>query len=183
MTKKYRARHHNDIKRLLAKIRAEESAGADSLPDTRGVLDALNAFGTLEAVVQRPPGGMLCFGPRDYPCPDGAAVLMWHRPPGIGQHGTLGLLGVWAIAEASTTGGPVRVITGTRQVAYANVPFNVESYFYNLRRDFRSYYGRDTSPPTGEGVLLTATYTPAARLSLRHEIAAAVAGWRGAARA
>lgn len=171
--KKVHARHHNDIKRLLAKIRAEEAH--DSTPDTGSVLDALNAFGYLEAVQQRPPGRLQCFGPKAYKCANGSAVLMWHKPPGIGMHRTLGLLGVWAITQADS----VQIITGTRTLAYGKMPFNLESYFYNLRRDFRTYYGNDTNPPDADGrILHTATYTPDSRLALRGQIESVLHQWR-----
>ncbi len=173
--KKYHARHHNDIKRLLAQIRREaDSSGKAPLPDCGAVLDALNAFGALEAIQQRPPGKLLCFGPKAYPCAAGSAVLMWHKPPGIGTHRTLGLLGVWAVMPAQT----IRVIIGERSLAYGDLPFNIESYFYNLRRDFRMYYGADLAPPDAGGILHEAVYTPESRLDLRRIIEETLQDWR-----
>lgn len=169
--KKYRARHHNDIKRLLAQIRREGDAPP---PDTGGVLDALNAFGHLEVIQQKPPGKLLCFGPRAFGCADGSAVLMWHKPTGIGMHRRLGLLGIWAVSD----GAVIRVITGTRALTYGDIPFNIESYFYNLRRDFRTYYGSDTAPPDADGILHTAIYQPENRLDLRQIIQSTLQTWR-----
>ncbi|MFW5691477.1 MAG: hypothetical protein ACOCXZ_03145 [Chloroflexota bacterium] len=143
-------------------------------------LDALDAPGVLDAVVARPPEGLLVYGPLDFAgaadAVEWAGVVVWYRPPGYHNYHTLGLLGVWAQADAAST-----VCVGTRTLRFSAAHYNPESYFHHLKRSFVPYYGAHSAPPAAaaatDAILWQAAYTDDIRLSLRESIERVIAIW------
>jgi hypothetical protein len=141
------------------------------------ILDELNAVGFLDAIQQRPPSSLLCFGSKAVhgAVPDiWSGVVIWYKPPGYHNYKRITLLGVWALGD---TDAP-QIIVGTRTLDYQESFYNAESYFYHLRRDFTTYYGRDASPPGESSRLFVDVYDPARRLELRRELESALMNWR-----
>lgn len=181
--KKQYARHHDDIKRLLAQIRREAAHAGTTHPNTQAgtaaVLDALGALGSLEQIVRRPPGRVQCFGPRslhgndDHRC--WTAVVLWHRLAGFASHRQLDLLGVWAVTDAED--GSIHVIAGTQRLTYTGQPYNREAYFHALRRDFTPYYGKQVPPSPPETTLYAGVYDPSGRIAQRRALDAALHHW------
>lgn len=175
-----RSRKRRELSRLITQ--RKQAVQWEALRRTQAglsrALDNLNAFGLLEDVQRHPPGSLMCFGPKSIhggADPAWVGVVVWMRRPGYHHFDMLSLLGVWAegIAESG------RIIAGTRTLQYTGQPYNAESYFHHLKRDFSLHYGKDVPPPTGAGRLYERVYAPDARLEMRRELEAMIDDWRG----
>ncbi len=130
-------------------------------------LDALNAFGFMEAFQKRP----LCFGPQDVLGDGWIGVVVWCRQSGYYSYKAIDLTGIWAVA---TDGEPL-IILGRRTLQYTAGYYNPESYFHHLRKSFETYYGKDASPP--DNPIFQTLYDPSHRLELRHTLQSHLETW------
>jgi hypothetical protein len=137
------------------------------------VLDGLNALDTLDSLRVNALSRLLSGGPVAVsgaaPAPWVGAV-MWQRAPGYFGYKLLTLYGLWALQPAE---GPVRVLAGTRRLAYALDFYEADAYHKRIRREFALYYNDDGHPPAEPA--WSAQYRAEDRLALRGQAAAALA--------
>ena len=149
-----------------------------NLKDDLGkVLDDLNAWGFLDDQQQAQHRSILCFGPgvfRGYLPMAWVGVVLWHKPRGYYFYDTLGLLGIWAL-RAEPDG--IEVVLGTRELTYVLPFFNAESYYYRIKREFRTFYNDIGSPPARDACRLATCYEPARRLDIRRQIEDELIAW------
>ena len=190
----YDSRYEEILRRIQErKAQAAVQPKQDTLAET---LNAVNALGVLETVKKKPPAALNAYGPKVFRKTLKARLqalsesvdagvqgsywmgaVLWHKPKGYGHYEILSLLGIWAVEEADA----VRLIVGTRQLAFNAPVFNPESYFHHIRRGFTMYYPGEASPPTDQPddtLLYENPYQADERLRLRSEIEAAVQRWR-----
>lgn len=136
------------------------------------ILDALNAWGTLEETRRALAGiTQLINGPKAftssarslYPY---AGAVIWKRAPGYHGYKTLTLIGVWALHDFT----PDRqvapsIVIGIKRLAYRPAFYDAEAYMKLIRRDYTLYYQDDYEPPLDPTA--QQFYTPARRLELR----------------
>lgn len=175
----YKSRKRRELaKAVAARKRALEwGPQRDAQNALSRTLNLLNAYGVLEKVQQNPPGRTLAYGPKAVTSGRDeavyAGVVIWLRRPGYHNYDTLTLLGLWASGDVQTP----HIIAGTRTLKYGGLPYNPESYFRNLSKDFSVYYGKSAPPPTEPARIYAATYDPDKRLEMRQAIAKAITQW------
>ena len=146
----------------------------------RRVLSELDAFGILDRLQRKAPENLLCFGPKlitsplDKPEP-WAGVVVWYRPSGYHNYQRLTLLGIWVEGQHISP----KIIVGRRALRYGDQPYNPESYFYHLQRDFAVYYDGDSGPPNAADSQLIVEYSQTQRIEIRRQIEAIVNQWQG----
>lgn len=174
---------YEDILRRIQQKQAEE-ASQPKQDVLTAALDGLDAMGFLDKVKRRPPEGETAFGPKvfrghaalsqaddkQYWC----GVLVWHKPKGYGQYQTLGLLGIWAVE----VGKAVEIIVGTKTLTFSAPIYNPESYQLQMKRNFKTYYDGEASPPEANERLFHAPYEPGNRLKMRDTLEQVISQWR-----
>jgi hypothetical protein len=166
-----RSRH----RRIRDRLRTASQPPAPRSDALGQALDAVNAWGFLEDLVLRDPKAINCFGPgvfRGLLPVSWVGVCLWYRQRGYYHYRTLHLLGIWAVQAAE-----IRLLVGTKALAYSQPVFNAEAYFFRIQREFRTFYADDGSPPPEADCLYTSSYDPALRLATRQAIETALAGW------
>lgn len=171
---------HERAARALNQQRTRQANAARSVVHSRLLrsLDDLNAYDTLSSLVERPPDGLLVYGPkavtggtiRD----PWAGVVIWSRKAGYHSYQMLTLFGVWAAGDLDAP----EISAGTRTLRFQAAYYNPEAYFFHIRRDFATHYGRDAPPPEIQHREFTAVYATSERLALRQQVEAAAAAWR-----
>jgi hypothetical protein len=165
-------RHRHLRRRIERYLPPTESTVRDDLGDA---LDALGAWGSLEALTERRLAGALTYGPavlRGYLPRTWAGVLLWHRPRGYYGWKTLGLLGIWALRHDDEA---IEIVAGEKALIYSLPHYSPESYHYRIQREFKTFYADDGAPPATAD--LSERFDPAARLALRRAIASYLAAW------
>lgn len=144
----------------------------------RRILDELDAFGVLNRFQRKSTDNLLCFGPKVVTSPlnaidTWAGIVVWYRPSGYHNYHRLTLLGIWVCGDLAAP----QIVMGLRTLRYNEQPYNPESYFYHLQRDFSMYYGNDSGPPDAANIRMTTDYNNARRIEIRQQIASAVNNW------
>ncbi|PJF39265.1 MAG: hypothetical protein CUN54_09095 [Phototrophicales bacterium] len=144
-----------------------------SATQTGVVLDAINAWGYLEDVAAQRHERIHCFGPKTVYGSDSVGVVVWYKQRGPYHYQHIGVLGVWALQVADG----VRIVLGTKSLAFNAPVFNPESYFHHIKRDYSFYYDDDGSPPPESQQRYSAIYDESARLAIRAALQTALRRW------
>ena len=167
--------HHADIMRLMKQIQmSDDDPAVVQEKRLNTTLNAVNAAGYLSDVQRRAPSGLQVFGPKSLQRQGWAGAVLWMKRNGYHTYKMITLLGIWAQMQDED----LYVIVGTRPLLYQAPIYAPDSYFHQIKRDFRLYYGKDAAPPTSATQLYTAPYVPENRLAIRQQIEGALGQWR-----
>ena len=167
--------HHADIMRLMKQLQVSDDDPA-VMQEKRlnATLNAVNAAGYLGDVQRRAPSGLQVFGPKSLQGQGWAGAMLWIKRNGYHTYKMITLLGIWAQIQDNE----LHVIVGTRPLLYQAPIYAPDSYFHQIKRDFRLYYGKDAQPPTSTTHLYNAPYVAENRLVMRQQIEMALGQWR-----
>jgi hypothetical protein len=155
------ARYRDILQRIAASRATPATLGLDA------VLDTLNVLDDLEEMVRRKPPTFFLHGPGVYKGKNWQGVLVWYRRKGWQSYKKLMIFGIWAMQ----TEEHIRIVAGTKTLAYTAAVYTAEAYHTLIKRDFRTYYGDEGSSPDGIEIIYEVHYHPTLRLSLRRALA------------
>jgi hypothetical protein len=152
------------LNEIIARRRAKQLAPQQDI--LARVLDDLNAFDTLETLIERMK---LCYGPKVISGEGRMGVVVWRRPPGYHGYKTLSLIGVWAVLREDQP----QIMVGRKLLAFSAPFYDADAYHKLIRKNYDLYYNDDNQPPTAPS--FSAPYESERRLELRETVKRAVA--------
>ncbi len=165
---------HKPERRRLRRERSPKHIPGDPLGRA---LDEVNAWGLLTAQQEAQHRDITVFGPdvfRGFLPRAWVGVAIWYKQKGYYFYDRIRLLGIWA---QRLDEGHIEILSGRRSLHYALPFFNAESYYYRIRREFRTVYKDDGRPPPTPVCPYTSPWDLAHRLDIRRELEDLLEQW------